>query len=150
MAPPPMSNRWFRRLLALCPTAIGLLWVAGMARFRDYHLTGRDWAVLVALAFALAAIVRTLQRSRPMPPIPERTNPAALAATAAGILGVLAFVFGGVFELIVGPMYPTEVGIGLRTTWHAACAFGASYCTLLLRLTQPRTAPPPASPPDAR
>ena len=137
-----MSQRWFRRVLSLCPTAIAVLWVAGVGHFRGYALSANEWLVVVAAAFALHTLTSRLRRPRPLPPLPERANPALLAVLAATIVAALAAVVGGVMELLVDPYRPSETSWALRTTWHAACSFGASYCGFLLRLTAPRAAPP--------
>ncbi len=132
----PMSPRWFRRILSLCPTAIAVLWIAGIAHFRSYDLTSGEWAIVIAGAVGLAAIERNLRRGRPPPRLPPDSNPATVAALAAAIVGVMALVVGGVGETLAETMVPSETPWALRTTWHAACAFGSSYCLLLHRLGQ--------------
>jgi len=141
-----MENRWIRRFLSLCPTAIAVLWVAGVAHFRGVALAPSEWATLVFAALAMSALLQGLQRKRPAP-LPERADPVALAAMAAFVVAVFATVVGTVLELLMQQDFPTDVSLALRTTWHAACAFGASYCTFLWRLTEPR--PPGAAPPRA-
>src|SRR5262245_41823238 len=131
------SERWFRRLLSVCPVLIVLLWIAGIAHFRDYAFMPREWAVLAAAGFALHVISRRLRRQRPMPPLPEGVNPAALAALAASIIGTLGAIVGGVIEWTVQPYHPSETSLWLRATWHGAFAFGGSYCAFLLRITGP-------------
>ena len=136
------SERWFRRLLSLCPVLILLLWVAGIAHFRDYELMPREWAVVAAAGFALYVISQRLRRQRPAPPLPEGTNPVVVAALAATIIGGLAVVIGGLFEWTVQAYQPSSTSLWLRATWHGACFFGASYCAFLLRVTEPnRNAP---------
>lgn len=145
---PRMENRWSRRFLSLCPTAIAVLWVAGVAHFRHVTLAPLEWATMVAAAFAMSALLQGLQSSRPGPALPERTDPVALAAMAAAVIAVLATVIGTGLELVMEQDHPTDVSLALRTTWHAACAFGASYCTFLWRLSAPRpptTGQPPRS-----
>ncbi|HZN39474.1 MAG TPA: hypothetical protein VFD82_11770 [Planctomycetota bacterium] len=129
------SERWFRRFLSLCPVLIGLSWIAGTVHFHQYALMPREWAVLAAAAFALHLMWLRLRRQRPVPPLPEGANPAALAALAASILGTLVAIFGGVMEWIVQPYLPSETSLWLRAIWHGACAFAASYCALLLPMT---------------
>jgi len=131
------SERWFRRLLLLCPVLIGLLWIAGIAHFREYALLPREWAVLAAAAFALHLMLQRMRRRRPVPPLPEGVNPAALAALAASIIGSLVAVVGGLIEWTVQPYHPSDTSLWLRATWHGACAFGASYCGFLLHITGP-------------
>jgi hypothetical protein len=131
------SERWFRRLLSLSPVLIGLLWIAGIAHFRQYALLPREWAVLAAAGFALHLISRRLRRQRPVPPLPEGVSPAALAALAASIIGTLGAIVGGVIEWTVQPYHPSETSLWLRAIWHGACGFGASYCAFLLRITGP-------------
>ncbi len=131
------SDRWFRRVLSLCPVLIAVLWVAGIAHFRQYALAPSEWAVMVAGAFALHVLMQRFRRPRPLPPLPKGTNPVTLAAFAASIIGVLAAMVGGVLEWLAQAWQPSETSWALRTTWHAACSFGASYCGFLLRLTGP-------------
>jgi H+/Cl- antiporter ClcA len=123
-------------LLGLSPTLIALLWVAGVARFRHYDLSGREWAVVVAFALVLHLLSRRVLRPRPLPPLPPGSSPPAVALLAAAILGALAAVVGGVFEWVVEPLRPSDAGWALRTAWHGACAFGACYCAFLRRLSR--------------
>ena len=131
------SERWFRRLLSLCPVLIGLLWVAGIAHFRQYEFLPREWAVIAAGGFALHVLYQRLRRPRPVPPLPEGANPVALAAFAAAIIGALVTFIGGLIEWAVQAYRPSTTSLWLRATWHGACAFGASYCAFLLRVTGP-------------
>ncbi|MEO6597986.1 MAG: hypothetical protein ABIP94_24850 [Planctomycetota bacterium] len=130
----PTTQRWFRRALSLCPVLIAILWLAGISHFRNYTLSPTEWAVIVVSAFALHIISNRLMRPRPLPPLPEHTVPTTLAALAAAIVACLAVVVGGTLEWLVQPYRPSETSWALRTTWHAACAFGASYCAFLVRL----------------
>lgn len=125
---------WSRRVLATCPVLVALLWVAGIARFRDFEISALEWAALAAVAFALHIITRRARRPRPLPKLPEGANPAALAAFAAAIVGVLIAGLGLLFEWLVEAYRPTTVALPLRALWHGACAFGAAYCGFLLRL----------------
>lgn len=121
---------------------VALLWLAGIARFRHYELSSKEWIVIVAAACMLQVLSKRSLRPRPLPPLPAGTNPSTLALLAGAIIGLCAAVVGGVFEWVVEPMRPSEVGWFLRTTWHAACSFGASYCAFLERLQRaPRTLP---------
>ncbi|HEX5052356.1 MAG TPA: hypothetical protein VFZ65_11320 [Planctomycetota bacterium] len=141
----PAAQRWFRRLLSLCPVLIAVLWLAGVSQFRNYDLGASEWGAIIACAFALHVITRRLRRERPLPPLPENSNPATLAALAAAIVAFLAMLVGGALEWFVQPYYPSDTSWALRTTWHAACAFGASYCGFLLTLLgHTRKLPPPA------
>lgn len=128
-----------RRLLGLLPTAIALLWILGITRFRHHELSAMEWASLAAAAFALHAMTR-LQRPRPMPPLPPNANPTTLATLAAMIVATGALLLGGLLEAIL-PAPETVSPWWLRTLWHGACTFGAAYCSFLLRLHQ---APPAA------
>ncbi len=134
--PRPAAASVFRLVLGVCPLLIALLWLVGVAKFRQYHLTPKEWAVVVACGTALHLLSRRTMRPRPLPPLPAGASPNALAALAGAILGFIAAVIGGFFEWVVEPSQPSEVSWFLRTTWHGACAFGASYCTFLLRLHQ--------------
>lgn len=126
--------RLLRSLLGLCPVLIALLWLAGIAHFRHYELTGKEWAVVVGSAFMLHLLSKRAMRPRPLPPLPAGSSPGLLAALAGAIIGLLVAVIGGVLEWAIAPERPSETSWFLRTTWHAACAFGASYCAFLTRL----------------
>jgi hypothetical protein len=126
----------FVLVLGICPLLIALLWLVGVAKFRQYELSLREWSAIVAVGFVLHLLSRRALRPRPLPPLPETANPNALAALAASVLACIAAVVGGVLEWVVEPARPSEVSWPLRTTWHAACAFAASYCTFLGRLHQ--------------
>jgi len=128
--PPPLSLR----LLGLCPLFIAILWVAGIANFRKLELKPVEWAVVVAAGFAIHVLTRRLSRPKPLPPLPPEARPVPLAALAGLIVAFFATVLGGVAEAIVQSHYPSELPWGLRTMWHTACAFGASYCAFLQRL----------------
>ncbi|MCR9244028.1 MAG: hypothetical protein NXI31_03280 [bacterium] len=129
-----MTTAWFRRLLGVCPILIGLLWIAGIARFRGMELGTVEWLALVAVAFALHVITRRARRPRPLPPLPADANPSSLALFAAGIVGTLIGLLGALFEWIVESYQPSNVPLALRALWHGACAFAAGYCGFLLRL----------------
>lgn len=131
-----MSQIWFRRLLILCPVLIALLWVAGIARFREFEISPVEWAALVAIAFALHLISRRARRPRPLAPLPEHANPSSLALFAAAIVGVVIGLLGALFEWFVEAYQPTSVPLALRALWHGACAFAAAYCGFLLRLQE--------------
>lgn len=139
-----MSNRWSRRLLGLCPALVALLWIAGVAHFRDIVLSAMEWLVIVAGAFSLQVVGRRLSRPAPMPKLPPDSNPVTLAALAAAVVAVPAGLLGGLLELFVESQHPSQTSLLLRTVWHAACAYAVCYCGFLLRLTAPRTAPPAA------
>jgi hypothetical protein len=128
------AQRWFHRVLSICPVLIAVLWVAGVSRFRGYEPTGPEWAAVVAAAFALHAVSALAGRRRPLPKLPEGSNPVRISLLAAAILAVIAAVVASVFEAIVDPYWPSEVHLAWRATWHAACAFAATYCTFLHRL----------------
>ena len=120
----------------MVPLAIAILWVAGVAGFRNYSLDPIQWLSLVALAFAMQVIGNRMQRRRPLPPMPEGARAIPLAALVASIVGGVAAAAGGLLEWISPRYFPTDVSWGLRTLWHVACAFGASYCLFLRRLLQ--------------
>jgi hypothetical protein len=119
-------------LLALLPTAIAVLWVVGVARFREHELSAMEIAGLAAAGFALHAMTR-FRRPRPLPPLPAHTSPPALAAMAAGIVAALALLLGGTLEAAIPVAEPSSPW-WLRTLWHGACTFGATYCSFLHRL----------------
>jgi hypothetical protein len=126
-----------RRVLGLLPTLVAIGWVAGVARLRDYPMSGLEWAVVVAGAFALHAIGHRLAPIRPAPKLPEGTTPTAVAALAAAILAVLATLVGGLVEAWLVPATPDAPHWTVRTTWHAACTFAFCYCGFLHRLQTP-------------
>jgi len=140
-----MSHRWFRRVLALCPVAIALLWVAGVAHFHGVAMSVIEWLVVAAATFALHAIGRRLSRPRPLPPLPPNTSPVTLAALAAAVVAVPAALLGGLLELFLEEQLPSDTSWSLRTVWHAACAYAVCYCGFLLRLTAAPSRPPPAA-----
>ncbi|MBX3462480.1 MAG: hypothetical protein KF830_04875 [Planctomycetes bacterium] len=144
-----MGPTWFRRLLALLPLAIAVLWVAGVAHFRGRALTPFELLVVAAAAAALSTLGRRLRPPRPLPALPAGSNPVALATIAAALVGGLAALFGGVFELVLEPHRPSETSWALRTAWHAACAFAASYCGFLRRLGAAAAPAAPKPPGDA-
>ena len=138
-APTPKPRRtgaslWADRLLGLCPLAILILWVAGIALFRGHELQPTEWMVLVVGGFGLHLMSRLTWHRRPLPAMPEGARAVPLAALIATILAVVAAVIGGALELIAENYFPSEVAWGLRTLWHAACAFGAFYTVFLQRL----------------
>ena len=135
-------NRWFRVFLGLCPVLVALLWIAGIARIRDFEPQPIEWGALVAVAFTLHILTRRARRRRPMPAIPEGSNPIALAGFAAAIVAVIVTLFGGLFEWFLEPMRPSQVALPLRALWHGACAFAGFYCSFLLRLQETARRPP--------
>lgn len=122
------------RLLGLVPLGIAIIWVAGVAQFRDYELKPLHWLLLVAFAFAMQVIGKRIWTRRPLPPMPEGARAVPLAAMVATIIAVAAAIAGGMLEWFATRYFPSEVSWGLRTLWHIACAFGASYCLFLQRL----------------
>lgn len=129
-----MSTLWSRRLLSICPVLIAILWLAGVSRFRGYELTPREWAVVVAAAFALHILMAGMSRRRPLPQLPEGSNPVLISLLAAAILGVIAAIVAGTFEAVVDQYRPSDVALPWRAAWHAACSFGATYCGFLYRM----------------
>lgn len=121
-------------VLSLAPVFIALLWLAGVARFRHYEFSAQEWGVLLASGFALHVLQKRALRPKPLPPLPESANPAVLALLAGAMIGLLASVLGGVLETALPPGTPDDTPWALRTLWHAACAFGGSYCAFLGRL----------------
>ncbi|MCA8967300.1 MAG: hypothetical protein KDC48_20635, partial [Planctomycetes bacterium] len=118
-----ISQLWFRRILGICPVLIAVLWVAGIAHFRDYEFTPGEWAVLVAVAFTLHILSNRMRRPRPVPQLPEGANPITMSALAALILAVLIAFAAGLLEWLAEPHLPTRTPWALRTLWHAACGF---------------------------
>ena len=58
------AQRLFRSLLGICPLLISLLWIAGIAQFREFRLEPLEWAALAAIGFALQLLSR---RARLLP-----------------------------------------------------------------------------------
>ena len=54
--------------LSIAPVLVALLWIAGIARFRNYELTTNQWAVLLATAFALHLLQKRALRPKPLLP----------------------------------------------------------------------------------
>lgn len=133
-------------MLGLCPVLVAVLWLAGFARFRGIELTAVEWLLVAAAVLALQAIGRRVARPRPLPPLPEHTNPAVMAALAAGLAMLPAGLLGGGLEWILDGDQPSDVPWALRTLWHAACAFAVCYCGFLLQLLAPRHPGPPPAP----
>jgi hypothetical protein len=131
---PSGLSKPFDRALGLAAFAIAIIWIAGVARFRDYELEPVEWLSMAALAFAMSVIGKRMRRRRPLPEMPPSARAIPLAALVATIVGAVAFVAGGLLEWVAPRYFPTEVSWGLRTLWHVACAFGASYCLFLRRL----------------
>ena len=92
-------NPWSDRLLSLCPLAISILWVAGVALFRGHELKPTEWLILVLGGFALHVISRLTWSRRPLPPLPEGARAVRLSALVAMIVAVMASVVGGVLVL---------------------------------------------------
>lgn len=132
-----------RRVLALCPALVFLLWVAGVAQFRGYELASLEWVLLLSASLGLHVVMARARASKPIPALPPGTTPRSIAGLAAAILAALAGVLGGVFEWAIEPVRPSETSWSLRTTWHAACIFAASYTTFLHRLQDAPRAPTP-------
>ncbi|HEB54258.1 MAG TPA: hypothetical protein ENI87_13480 [bacterium] len=131
---PARLSPWLDRMLGLCPIAIAVLWVAGVAEFRGESLDPVGWASLFAFGFALQLVMHRTYPKRPLPKLPEGARATRLSFLAAMIIGSLAGLIGGVVELFAQHWFPSETPWGLRTLWHAGCAFGAVYCLFLRRL----------------
>jgi hypothetical protein len=149
----PTAPTAFQRVLAVCPVFVALLWVAGIAHFRALEIEPVEWAVVAAAAFALHLLTRRASRPTPLPKLPPDTQPAQLAMLAATLVAVLAAALGGLVEALVEGSPPCPTPWTLRTLWHAACAFAASYCNFLLRVQralqrQQQGPPPPNAPPS--
>lgn len=129
----PPIGPW-RRVLGLCPTLVAVLWVAGVARFRGVALAPVEWAALVAMALALHLIVGRTRRPAPMPKLSADTNAPLLAAFAAAAFTAVAAAISALVEWFVDSIEPATTTFTLRVLWHAACCFGACYCTFLLRV----------------
>lgn len=146
---PVRAPVWQARLLRALPLAIAVLWIAGIASFRDLGLRPTDYGVLLAAAFALQIVLGRADGKRPPLRLPERSNPAVIAVLAATITGMLAMLVGGIAEALAPqPTAPNAPSWPLRAMWHGACAFGASYCRFLARLL-PRVPARPGSGPRA-
>ena len=134
-----------RRLLQVAPTAIAVLWVAGIANFRDLPLGALEYGALFAAAIALQIVTtRSQRRQRPLQ-LPANSNPGTVAVIAAMLIGGVALLLGGITETAI-PARPGQTlpPWPLRTAWHGACAFGAAYCRFLLRLSTASRRPPAA------
>ncbi|MCB9877123.1 MAG: hypothetical protein H6835_05920 [Planctomycetes bacterium] len=143
--PPHSRPPLHLRLLGLAPTLVALLWIAGVAHFRDMALSGVEWAVVCAAAFAVQTVTARLRPRRPLPPLPEGASPGMVAATAALFVAGLFGLLGGAAEALTPEPAGGNAAWGLRTLWHAACAFAAAYCAFLARLLRAGTPPPPTA-----
>jgi hypothetical protein len=135
-------NVWLRRFLGVCPVLVTILWIAGIAHFRAYDVQAREWAAITAGAFALHLLVQRASPPRPLPALPKGTSPFLLAALVAAILAIVAAILGGLLEHLIETYRPSTTSWALRTTWHAACTFAASYCGFVPRLHHATTPPP--------
>lgn len=131
------------QVLDALPTAIAVLWIAGITQFRGLPMTGMDYAVLAAFAFALHTLLRRLRPGRRAIVLPPTANAATVALLAATITGAMALLVGALLEAMVPPQEQGNTPYWLRTVWHGACAFGASYCRFLARVVQGDALPPP-------
>ena len=121
-------------MLGLCPIGIAVIWVAGVAMFRNYPLTTLNWLLLIAFAFAMDVIGKRIWKRRPLPPLPEGARAIPLSALAAIAIAFVAAIVSGILEWFATDYFPTDISWGMRTLWHSACAFAASYCAYLQRL----------------
>lgn len=148
---PARARRPLRtQVLDALPTAVAVLWIAGVTQFRGLPMTGLDYAVLAAFAFALHALLRRMRPGRRAIVLPPTANVGTVALLAATITGVMALLVGAVLEAMVPPQEQGNTPYWLRTVWHAACAFGASYCRFLARVVQGDARPPDQGSGDAR
>ena len=91
---PAGLGRGADRLLGLVPLAIAILWVAGVARFRDYQLEPIHWLSLVAFAFAMQVLGKRIRRERPAgrqaapaaPVAPDRVGSAGRRTPSSSII----------------------------------------------------------------
>lgn len=142
------SNRTFRRIVDLLPTPIAVLWVVGIARFRDIELGTSEVLALLAAAFALRLLSNRLRPTRRVV-LPANVNPVFVATLGAALLGAVALLFGGAIEALLEWREPRpNTPWWLRTVWHGACAFAASYCRFLARQAAPGAPPPPTTTAD--
>lgn len=142
---PPVRARLPLRtqVLDALPTGIAVLWIAGIATFRALPMTGLDYAVLAAFGFALHVILKRMRPGRRAIVLPPTANAGTVALLAATITGVMGLLVGAVLEAMVPLEEQGNTPYWLRTVWHAACAFGASYCRFLARVVQGDAMPPP-------
>lgn len=135
MAADPAPRRLLYRVLRILPIAIAALWIAGIAQFRNLGFRPIDYGAVLAAAFALHIVLGRTQRRRAPIVLPEGSNPAVVAVLAGLITGLIGLVLGGIAEQLAPT--PTNADLPpwwLRTLWHGACAFAASYCRFLCRL----------------
>jgi hypothetical protein len=132
------------RVLRMLPPLIAALWIAGIANFRDFGFGPLDYLTLLAAALALQLVLGRMRGSGRPIVLPASSNPTTIALLAAAMTAALAIVLGGIVEALVPALPGHDLPPwALRTLWHGACAFGASYCRFLSRLL-PSSSPPPA------
>jgi hypothetical protein len=122
------------RVLNLLPTGVAVLWIAGIAQFRELPMTSIDYAVLLAFALALQILMRRLRPRSNAIVLPASANPTVVSLLAASLTGAVALLVGGVLESLVPVQEQGPTPLWLRTVWHGACAFAASYCRFLARI----------------
>ena len=101
---------------------------------------GIDWrGAFIGSEGTFGITTRATVRLVPRPPsvrtfLVSYSSLEASCEAVAAIIAAMACVFGGILEWVAQNYLPSEVPWGLRMLWHAACAFGASYCMFLQRL----------------
>ena len=134
------------RVLDILPPAIAVLWVAGIARFRNLELPLWAWPALLAAAFALQIVATRLRGPERRIALPPGSNPRFIAFLAALITGVFALLVGFAVEATLPATDDAHTTpLALRAVWHGACAFAATYCRFLARLLRRTDAAPPAA-----
>jgi len=134
MAAEPARANWADHLLRLCPILIAMVWIAGVASFRDFAMQPLHWAIAAAAGFATLVVLRRLMLRQPTPKLPEGASVVKVSAWIALVFALITFVVGGIVEVAAQQRFPSDTPWGLRTLWHGACAYGGAYCVFLQRL----------------
>jgi hypothetical protein len=140
---PAMLDRYrtHRRVLWGAPVAIFVLWLAGIASYRAWSIPAGQHVVLLTLLLSAKLVCGWVLPARPRFVLPMGRNLLSLTLQVGIITAVVGLILGGIVEAGVPHSDP---GYGtpwlLRTFWHGACAFGASYASFLGRhLPRPRS-----------
>ena len=127
--PPPAAM-----LLAWLPTAIAVLWFAGVIRSHGFELPLADLLGIAAIAVGMHLLLRRLVGRKPPLPLPSGTSVARASLRSAALVTAVVIVIGTGIEFTapLGDATP-PAPLWLRALWHVTCGFAAAYCRFLSR-----------------